>query len=206
MAVSRKERSLRILGKHLSVVQKEKRQLEERLREAQDELQNTTKYEFILTNHSLRCSHVTARLHHRLMCAFLFTGSPSGTESIMGDPGVAACQSLLSSVALLSQTFSSRADWLEQEVSAHQSHVTALRSELQDACLRHNQVFAPVRNDTHVTLLSPLSKAKRFDWLRILLFPPLSPGLGRIRTRITETLQNPVTVTDKSASMNPTVT
>lgn len=36
--VSRKERSLRILGKHLSGVQKKRKQLHERLQRAQDEL------------------------------------------------------------------------------------------------------------------------------------------------------------------------
>ena len=36
--VSRKERSLRILGKHLSGVQRERKQLEERLRQVEEEL------------------------------------------------------------------------------------------------------------------------------------------------------------------------
>ncbi|XP_042339361.1 coiled-coil domain-containing protein 171-like, partial [Plectropomus leopardus] len=68
----------------------------------------------------------------------------SGAESIMGAPEVAAWQSFLSSVSSLFHTCSSRIDWLEQEVSAHRSHVTALRCELQDACLRDNQAFVPV--------------------------------------------------------------
>lgn len=50
-------------------------------------------------------------------------------------------QSLLSSIAQLYQTCSSRIDWLEQEVSAHRSHVTTL----QDVCLRDNLAYAPVR-------------------------------------------------------------
>lgn len=54
-------------------------------------------------------------------------------------------QSFLSAVSQLCHTCSSRIDWLEQEVSAHRSHVTALRSELQDACLRDNLAFVPVR-------------------------------------------------------------
>uniref|UniRef100_A0A3Q0RRN9 Coiled-coil domain containing 171 n=1 Tax=Amphilophus citrinellus TaxID=61819 RepID=A0A3Q0RRN9_AMPCI len=54
-------------------------------------------------------------------------------------------QSFLSIVSQLCHTCSSRIDWLEQEVSAHRSHVTALRSELQDACLRDNLAFVPVR-------------------------------------------------------------
>ncbi|CAL9694791.1 unnamed protein product [Knipowitschia caucasica] len=152
--VSRKERSLRILGKHLSSVQKEKRQLEERLREAHDQLQNSTKQKerLIEMMHAAEsdCTQFRENLvqSHRPECSkprpLTLPGSLSGAEGLMGDPGVAACQSLVSSVARLSHTFSSRADWLQQEVSAHQSHVTALRGELQDACLRHNQAFTPV--------------------------------------------------------------
>uniref|UniRef100_A0A8C3A083 Uncharacterized protein n=2 Tax=Cyclopterus lumpus TaxID=8103 RepID=A0A8C3A083_CYCLU len=94
---------------------------------------------------------------------------PSGAESIMGAPEVAACQSLLSSVSQLCHTCCSRIDWLEQEVSAYRSHVTALRGELQDACLRDNLThvhlaefpetipFADMEAPQHVTL-SDLSK------------------------------------------------
>lgn len=60
-------------------------------------------------------------------------------------PSSVSLQSLLTAVAQLHHTCSSRIDWLEQEVSAHRSHVTALRSELQDACLRDNLAFVPVR-------------------------------------------------------------
>uniref|UniRef100_A0A3Q3C249 Coiled-coil domain containing 171 n=2 Tax=Haplochromini TaxID=319058 RepID=A0A3Q3C249_HAPBU len=94
--VNRKERSLRILGKHLSGIQKGKKQVEERLQRAEEELSDKFVY-----------------------CEISF----------------------LSAVSQLCHTCSSRIDWLEQEVSAHRSHVTALRSELQDACLRDNLAF-----------------------------------------------------------------
>ncbi|XP_053271862.1 coiled-coil domain-containing protein 171 [Pleuronectes platessa] len=42
--VSRKERSLRILGKHLASVQSERKQLEERLQRAEDELRDATRH------------------------------------------------------------------------------------------------------------------------------------------------------------------
>lgn len=152
--VCRKERSLRILGKHLSGVQKERRQLEERLQETQDELQDSAKHKEqligLMKTAEKNCSQLRDTLlqSHRSLSSkphpLTLPKALSGAESIMGDPGVAACQSLLSSVALLSQTFSSRIGWLQQEVSAHHSHVTALRSELQDACLRQNQAFTSV--------------------------------------------------------------
>uniref|UniRef100_A0A8C6UNV6 Uncharacterized protein n=1 Tax=Neogobius melanostomus TaxID=47308 RepID=A0A8C6UNV6_9GOBI len=52
--VCRKERSLRILGKHLCVVQKERRRLEQRLQEAEGGLQTNAKYDATPTaNHSV---------------------------------------------------------------------------------------------------------------------------------------------------------
>lgn len=65
--------------------------------------------------------------------------------SVLHDSSSVSLQSLLSAVAQLHHTCSSRIDWLEQEVSAHRCHVTALRSELQDACLRDNLAYVPVR-------------------------------------------------------------
>ncbi|XP_044040414.1 coiled-coil domain-containing protein 171-like [Siniperca chuatsi] len=155
--VSRKERSLRILGKHLSGVQRERKQLEERLQRVEDKLRDATRRtdclisgikaaeksykevreSLVQSRHSLSAQPrplLLPREHLEL----------SGAESIMGAPEVAACQSLLSTFSQLYHTCSSRIDWLEQEVSAHRSHVTALRSELQDACLRDNLAYVPV--------------------------------------------------------------
>ncbi|XP_038587042.1 coiled-coil domain-containing protein 171-like [Micropterus salmoides] len=155
--VSRKERSLRILGKHLSVVQRERKQLEERLQRVEDELRDATRRKDCLISamkaaetsyKELRESLVQSR--HSLSAQPHPLPLPrehlelSGAESIIGAPEVAACQSLLSTFSQLYHTCSSRIDWLEQEVSAHRCHVTALRSELQDACLRDNLAYLPV--------------------------------------------------------------
>ncbi|MEQ2176668.1 hypothetical protein GOODEAATRI_030352, partial [Goodea atripinnis] len=67
----------------------------------------------------------------------------SGAKHLMLAPEVAACQ--------LHHACSSRIDWLEQEVSAHRSHVTALRSELQDACLRESLAYISVGCRFHVS-------------------------------------------------------
>ncbi|XP_022622384.1 coiled-coil domain-containing protein 171, partial [Seriola dumerili] len=154
---SRKERSLRILGKHLSGVQKERKQLEERLQRAEVELRDAARRKDHVISYmkaaemsykEVRESLIQSR--HSLLaqpCPLLLPREHlelSGAESIMGDPEVAACQSLLSVISQVCHTCSSRIDWLEQEVAAHRSHVTALRSELQDACLRDNLAFVPV--------------------------------------------------------------
>uniref|UniRef100_A0A3Q3WCL5 Uncharacterized protein n=1 Tax=Mola mola TaxID=94237 RepID=A0A3Q3WCL5_MOLML len=135
--VSRKERSIRILGKHLSGIQRERKQLEERLRQVEDELnaKSASPVESLIqSRRSLSAQPRPLSLPRQHL-------EVSGEERVMGAPEMAACQSLLSSIAQLYQTCSSRIDWLEQEVSAHRSHVTAL----QDVCLRDNLAYAPVR-------------------------------------------------------------
>ncbi|KAM6909408.1 LOW QUALITY PROTEIN: coiled-coil domain-containing protein 171 [Xenentodon cancila] len=170
--VSRKESSLRILGKHLSGVQKKRKLLEERLRRAEDELSDAARRHESL----IRCMKA-AETSCKQVRDELVQSQPSlsaqphslplpeellelgGAESIMGAPEVAACQSFLSVVSQLRHTCRSRIDWLQQEVSAHHSHVTALRSELQDACLRDNQVFVPVEEFPETSLFDDVGKA-----------------------------------------------
>uniref|UniRef100_A0A668S873 Uncharacterized protein n=1 Tax=Oreochromis aureus TaxID=47969 RepID=A0A668S873_OREAU len=142
--VIRKERSLRFLGKHLSGIQKGKKQVEERLQRAEDELRDI----FVYCNRARKkVSFFPYFFPSFLLLSFL----PSTHFSPLYPPPFAALslslhvslsvQSFLSAISQLCHTCSSRIDWLEQEVSSHRSHVTALRSELQDACLRDNLAF-----------------------------------------------------------------
>ncbi|XP_042257973.1 coiled-coil domain-containing protein 171-like [Thunnus maccoyii] len=155
--VSRKERSLRTLGKHLSGVQRERKQLEERLQQAEDELRDAARRKDCLIGYMNAAERSYKEVRESLIQSrHSLSAQPrplplpqehletNGAESIMGAPEVAACQTLLSTFAQLYQTCSSRIVRLEQEVSAHRSHVTALRSELQDACLRDNLAYVPV--------------------------------------------------------------
>ncbi|KAM7366641.1 hypothetical protein PAMP_016062 [Pampus punctatissimus] len=155
--VSRKERSLRILGKYLSGLQRQRRQLEERLQQAEDELRDAARRKDCLIGHMNAAERSYKEVRESLVQSrHSLSAQPhplplprehvetNGAESIMGAPEVAACQALLSTFSQLYHTCSSRIIWLEQEVSAHRSHVTALRSELQDACLRDNLAYVPV--------------------------------------------------------------
>ncbi|XP_023270280.1 coiled-coil domain-containing protein 171 [Seriola lalandi dorsalis] len=102
---SRKERSLRILGKHLSGVQKERKQLEERLQRAEVELRDAARRKDHVISYmkaaemsykEVRESLIQSR--HSLLAQPRPLLLPrehlelSGAESIMGDPEVAACQ------------------------------------------------------------------------------------------------------------------
>uniref|UniRef100_A0A3B5M1Y0 Coiled-coil domain containing 171 n=1 Tax=Xiphophorus couchianus TaxID=32473 RepID=A0A3B5M1Y0_9TELE len=78
--------------------------------------------------------------------------------------------SFLSVVSQLHQACCSRMDWLEQEVSAHHSHVTALRGELQDACLRENLAFIPVRHHLRTSeVLGAISSFFIFVFIFLLI-------------------------------------
>ncbi|XP_015250061.1 PREDICTED: coiled-coil domain-containing protein 171 isoform X1 [Cyprinodon variegatus] len=153
----RKERSLRILGKHLSGVQKERKQLEEKMQRAEEQLKDAARcQEWVIrcmkaaemsckqVRKSLVQSQRSASTHRRPLLFNLEPLDLSEAKCLTGSPEVAACQSFLSVVSQLHHACSSRIDWLEQEVSAHRSHVTALRSELQDACLRESLTYFPV--------------------------------------------------------------
>ncbi|KAM4714017.1 coiled-coil domain-containing protein 171 isoform 2-T2 [Anableps anableps] len=174
--LSRKERSLKILGKHLSGAQKEKRQLEEQLQGAEEQLGDAARrQQFVircLKAAETSCKQVRESLvqsQHSVSSQrrpLLFTQEPlnlSEEKRLVGSPEVAACQSFLCVVSQLYLACSSRIDWLEQEVSAHRRHVTALRGELQDACLRESLAFIPVEelpgpdDDEETRDLPPLS-------------------------------------------------
>ncbi|XP_016535151.1 coiled-coil domain-containing protein 171 isoform X2 [Poecilia formosa] len=155
--LSRKENSLRILGKQLAGVQKEKKQLEQQLQRAEEQLREAVRrQQFVVrclkaaessckqVRESLAQSLHSAATQRRPLLFALEYLNMSEEKHLMGAPEVAACQSFLSVVSQLHQACCSRMDWLEQEVSAHHSHVTALRGELQDACLRENLAFIPV--------------------------------------------------------------
>uniref|UniRef100_A0A3B5REU1 Coiled-coil domain containing 171 n=1 Tax=Xiphophorus maculatus TaxID=8083 RepID=A0A3B5REU1_XIPMA len=155
--LSRKESSLRILGKQLAGVQKEKRQLEQQLQGAEEQLRDAVRrQQFVIlclkaaessckqVRESLAQSQHSAPTQRRPLLFTLDYLNMSEEKHLMAAPEVAACQSFLSVVSQLHQACCSRMDWLEQEVSAHHSHVTALRGELQDACLRENLAFIPV--------------------------------------------------------------
>uniref|UniRef100_A0AAY5KHP3 Coiled-coil domain containing 171 n=1 Tax=Esox lucius TaxID=8010 RepID=A0AAY5KHP3_ESOLU len=148
--VRHKEQSLRVLGKHLSGLQQQKKNLEESVHHAENAICMTAKYGVLshpclqVRDHIVQ-SRSTAtgedlplplpKVHLNLM----------GTERLLGRPDFASCQSLVGMFSEVYHAVCSRIGSLEREISAHQSHVSALRTELHDACLRENLCFIPVR-------------------------------------------------------------
>ncbi|MGH0137582.1 UNVERIFIED_CONTAM: hypothetical protein FKN15_008115 [Acipenser sinensis] len=68
-----------------------------------------------------------------------------GAEGLKGEPEVVACQNYIVSFMDLYQLACSKISTLKTELSSHQQHIAALKSELQIACLRENEEFIPTR-------------------------------------------------------------
>ncbi|XP_054457563.1 coiled-coil domain-containing protein 171-like [Anoplopoma fimbria] len=210
--VSRKERSLRILGKHLSGVQKERRQLEERLQRVEDELRDADRRKDYLISNMKAAEKSYKEVREILVQSRRSQSAPprplplprehlelSAAESIMGAPEVAACQSLLSSVSQLCLTCSSRIDWLEQEVSAYRGHVTALRGELQDACLRDNLAYVPAAEFAERIILADVEVPQPVPVSDLLKEPSVCLSPAPSQTNLFKPLKSPRT-REKKAS------
>uniref|UniRef100_A0A8K9XEK8 Uncharacterized protein n=1 Tax=Oncorhynchus mykiss TaxID=8022 RepID=A0A8K9XEK8_ONCMY len=160
--VRQKEQSLRVLGKHLSGLQQEKKSLEESVRHAEDALRMSAKRKDSLASYMRAVESSYREVRDRIVQSRSTSTDKdlplqlprvhldlTGPERLLGGPDVAACQ-----VLVLYHAAFSRIGSMEREISAHQSHVSALRKELHDACLREDLCFIPVRDerDSIVTL------------------------------------------------------
>uniref|UniRef100_A0A3P8XPX5 Coiled-coil domain containing 171 n=1 Tax=Esox lucius TaxID=8010 RepID=A0A3P8XPX5_ESOLU len=154
--VRHKEQSLRVLGKHLSGLQQQKKNLEESVHHAENAICMTAKSTDSLVNYmkAVEDSYREVR-DHIVQSRSTATGEDlplplpkvhlnlMGTERLLGRPDFASCQSLVGMFSEVYHAVCSRIGSLEREISAHQSHVSALRTELHDACLRENLCFIP---------------------------------------------------------------
>uniref|UniRef100_A0A672K9P0 Uncharacterized protein n=1 Tax=Sinocyclocheilus grahami TaxID=75366 RepID=A0A672K9P0_SINGR len=70
---------------------------------------------------------------------------PSDLQRIMGNPETEACQRLVMHFLELHQLVCSKTSSQERAISSYESHIMALKSELQDACLRERNSCIPVR-------------------------------------------------------------
>ncbi|MBN3303822.1 CC171 protein, partial [Amia calva] len=148
----RKDQSLRQLGKHLSQLEQDKRQLQQSIRDAESALRMAAKSKDSLASYMKAVESSLKQVKERLSLSSAAADRDClalqvprvhldvpGAEGLVGGPEVAACQSFISSFVDLYQLACSKMAQLESEVSSHRSHITALKAELQSACLRENQ-------------------------------------------------------------------
>ncbi|XP_061108473.1 coiled-coil domain-containing protein 171-like isoform X4 [Conger conger] len=156
--LKRKDQSLRQLVRQLSQLQQDKRQVEESIRQAESALRLAAKSKDALTGYMRSVESALDDVKERILLSRAavtredFTlqlprvhlDTP-GSERLMGGPEMTACQSFISTFMDVYQMACSRMALLEKEMTSHQAHISHLKNELQDACLRENQCFVPIR-------------------------------------------------------------
>ncbi|XP_036446979.1 coiled-coil domain-containing protein 171-like [Colossoma macropomum] len=155
--LKRKEQSLRLLGKRLSQSQQEKQQLQQSISSAENALRMAAKNKDSLASYVKSVESSLKELKDRIILSRSSTSREDFTLHLpktlldvaepkwnTGGPEIAACQTLVRSFLEVYQLACSKMASLEREISSYQSHITALKAELQDACLRESQIYVPV--------------------------------------------------------------
>uniref|UniRef100_UPI00398F6BFA coiled-coil domain-containing protein 171-like isoform X2 n=1 Tax=Pristiophorus japonicus TaxID=55135 RepID=UPI00398F6BFA len=157
MELRRKDQSLRQLNKNLAQLEQDKRQLVESIQDAENALCKAAKdrehlvsylkgvdvaFQQVRDQISLSWS-VTARNDFTLQLPKLHL-EIFGAKGLKDGLEVASFQNLTQTFMDIYQLASSRVTALETEITSHQKHIAALKSELQTACLRENNGLVPL--------------------------------------------------------------
>uniref|UniRef100_A0A673JKM2 Uncharacterized protein n=1 Tax=Sinocyclocheilus rhinocerous TaxID=307959 RepID=A0A673JKM2_9TELE len=145
MELRRKDQSLRSLGKQLSQSQQENKQLQHDIASAENALttvemnkeslmsymKSVEEHLQEMKDHVILSRRASSRNDFTLQLSRLSL-IPSDLQRIVGNPETEACQVQTLTNHIL-------------QLSMQSSHITALKSELQDACLRERNGCIPVR-------------------------------------------------------------
>ncbi|XP_026056083.1 coiled-coil domain-containing protein 171-like isoform X3 [Carassius auratus] len=158
LQLRRKDQSLRSLGKQLSQSQQENRQLQHDITRAEDTLSTAEmNKESLLSYMTSVEEHLQEMKDHVILSRrassqddFTLQLSrlsliPSDLQRIMGNPQIEACRRLVMRFLELHQLVCSKLSSQERSISSHESHITALKTELQHACLRERDSCVPLR-------------------------------------------------------------
>ncbi|XP_075450878.1 coiled-coil domain-containing protein 171 isoform X3 [Ascaphus truei] len=148
----RKDQSLRQLNRQLSQLEQDRRRLEESIHNAESALRMAAKDKEILTNHMKSVEVVLHKVRDQISLSWTAATRNDFTlqlpklhpekismEGLLGGPEFTICQNMIRSFMDVYQLACSKATTLEREISSHQMHIAALKSELQTACLREKE-------------------------------------------------------------------
>ncbi|XP_047663512.1 coiled-coil domain-containing protein 171 isoform X3 [Tachysurus fulvidraco] len=154
--LKRKEQSLRLLEKRLSQSQSEKQELQKSISRAENTLRMAARSKECSLSYmmSVECRLRELKDHlllpHPTSSPDSFTLHLPTAELDSGAAEMKACQSLVHSFTDVYDLVCSKMVSLEREISSYQAHVTALKAELHDACVRENQCCLMACADTPV--------------------------------------------------------
>ncbi|KAK2886082.1 hypothetical protein Q8A67_016919 [Cirrhinus molitorella] len=170
LELRRKDQSLRSLGKQLSQSQQENKQLQHSIVTTENTLITTEKSRESLMSYMKSVEECLQEMKDHIILSRKASSqddftlqlsrlslTPSDSLSIMGNPETEACQRLVMRFLELHQLVCSKISSQEREISSYESHIMALKSELQqDACLRER--------DSCIALLASSSASAEVDY------------------------------------------
>ncbi|XP_056661322.1 coiled-coil domain-containing protein 171 isoform X13 [Monodelphis domestica] len=168
MELRRKDQSLRQLNRHLTQLEQDKRRLEESIHDAESALRMAAKDKECVASHMRSIENALQKVRDQISLSRTAASRNDFTlqlpklhletfalEGLKGGPEVVACQAMIKSFMDVYQLASSRIATLEKEMTSHRNHISALKSELQTACLRENEsLHSGSRDHSNVSISS----------------------------------------------------
>ncbi|XP_072373595.1 coiled-coil domain-containing protein 171 isoform X1 [Scyliorhinus torazame] len=156
MELRRKDQSMRQLNKNLAQLEQDKRQLEESIQDAEHALCKAAKDRENLVTYLRDVDDALKQVRDQISLSWSVTAKNDFTlqlpnlhletfeaKGLKDGLEVASFQNLTQTFMDIYQLASSRVTALETEITSHQKHIAALKSELQTACLRENNGLVP---------------------------------------------------------------
>ncbi|XP_078070034.1 coiled-coil domain-containing protein 171 [Mustelus asterias] len=156
MELRRKDQSLRQLKKNLAQLEQDKRQLEESIQDAENALCKAANDRENLVSYLRDVDEAMKQVRDQISLSWSVTAKNDFTlqlpklhletfeaKGLKDGLEVASFQNLTQTFMDIYQLASSRVTALETEITSHQKHIAALKSELQTACLRENNGLVP---------------------------------------------------------------
>ncbi|XP_063311320.1 coiled-coil domain-containing protein 171 [Pelobates fuscus] len=162
MELRNKDQSLRQVNRQLAQLEKDKRWLEESIHNAEIALCTAAKDKELIGNHMKSVEAVFEKVRDQMSKIWSTTTKHDSTLQLPllhpeifameGSPGGAQVQLFENTIRVFLDIYKfvyTKATALEEEITFHKNHIAALKSELQDACLRDNESLSLAKYDVN---------------------------------------------------------
>ncbi|XP_072445134.1 coiled-coil domain-containing protein 171 isoform X9 [Chiloscyllium punctatum] len=215
MELRRKDQSLRQLNKNLAQLEQDKHQLEESIHDAENALCKAAKDRESLVRYMKGVNDALKQVRDQISLSWSVTAKNDFTlqlpklhleifeaKGLKDGLEVASFQNLTQTFMDVYQLASSRVTALETEITSHQKHIAALKSELQTACLRENNGLVPSIRTHFDQLYACHSQTNLSQEKRSQEFGPLQPEMETSHSFLRETPQKNRPCSQSSSSLH----
>ncbi|XP_060695910.1 coiled-coil domain-containing protein 171-like isoform X3 [Hemiscyllium ocellatum] len=215
MELRRKDQSLRQLNKNLAQLEQDKHQLEESIHDAETALCKAAKDRENLVRYMKGVDDALKQVRDQISLSWSVTAKNDFTlqlpklhleifeaKGLKDGLEVASFQNLTQTFMDVYQLASSRVTALETEITSHQKHIAALKSELQTACLRENNGLVPSIGTHFDQLYACHSQTILSQEKRSQEFGPLQPEMESSHSFLRDTPQKNRPRSQSSSSLH----